>query len=104
MLSRVTAGSRPACVSAAGTEQLLPAALLEDHHGNSPKHDLDVLPQRLPCKVLEVVTNLRANIVEAGIVIVVDLGQSGDARFGALPERILRNVLPQIHKNSGPLR
>ena len=58
---------------------------------------------RLAADVLQVVVHLGAHVLERAVVVVVDLGQAGDARLGPLAQGILGDVLPELGEDGGPL-
>src|SRR5688500_9383156 len=73
----------------------LPAARLQDHRRHGAQHDLEVLGEALATQVLEIVAHLRTHIVEAAVVLLVDLRQAGDPGLHPLAIWILANVLAQ---------
>src|SRR3546814_18976474 len=60
------------------------------------EHYAQVLRHRLAADVLEIIVHLGADVLERAIVEMIDLGQPGDPWLGPLPQRILRDLLPQL--------
>src|SRR5215217_7737231 len=81
----------------------LPAAPAQQDHRYRLEHDPEVFGRRLALQVLQVVMHLGPHIFQRAIVVMIDLSQSGDPRPGPLPQRVLRDVLPQLGKDGGPL-
>src|SRR5450759_5958969 len=83
---------------------MLPSAPPEEHHRNGLDHDLDVLPDRTPLDVLEVVTELALDVVNRRVVLQVDLGMTGDPWWHPLASRVVRDLLSQLCEQFRPLR
>src|SRR5689334_4046090 len=81
-----------------------PPANLEHHRRDRFRHDQQVLAQALAAKVLEVVTNLRADVLETRVIVLVDLREPGNAGLHALAKGVLVNVLAKTRDDAGPLR
>src|SRR5256885_1748100 len=81
-----------------------PPTALEEHHGYGARHDSEILRDTLALKVFEVVAHLASDIVDAGVIRLVHLCPTGDARPGALAQRIFRDVVGKPRKNAGTLR
>src|SRR5690606_11988492 len=77
----------------------LPAATPEQDHRHRLEHDPEVLQQALPLDVFQVEADLPADIVQAAVVVMVDLRQAGDPRLGTLAQRVFGDVLPQLGKD-----
>ena len=81
------------CVRLYAQNPALPAAFSEEHDGQCHRHDPEILDHALPPKVLEVVVNLSANVIDAHVVRLVDLCPSRDAGFYTLTHAIIRDVV-----------
>src|SRR5215211_673343 len=81
----------------------LPAAPAQQDHRYRLEHDPEIFGHRLAPDVLQVVMYLGPHIFQRAVVVMIDLSQSGDPRSGPLPQRVLRDVLPQLGKDGGPL-
>src|SRR5262245_19583831 len=79
-----------------------PTSPAKQHDGDRLDHDLEVFQQALPLDVLQIVLHLPPHVVEALVVVMIDLRQAGDAGLGPLPEPVLRNVLGQLGENRRP--
>src|SRR5215218_4213751 len=81
----------------------LPAAPAQQDHRYRLEHDPEIFGHRLAPDVLQVVMHLGPHIFQRAVVVMIDLSQSGDPRSGPLPQRVLRDMLPQLGKDGGPL-
>src|SRR6266540_249635 len=80
-----------------------PASPAEQHDGDRLEHDLEVFQQPLPLNVLQIVLDLPPHVVEALVVVMIDLREAGDAGLGPLAERVLCDILGQLGEDRGPL-
>src|SRR5690348_9504304 len=71
-------------------------AAAQNHDRDGSRHDAQVFSNRLTLQVLEVEPNLCPHVLEARVVRVVDLRPTGDARFCAMPQRILADLLAKL--------
>ena len=71
------------------------------HTRDPPGPDIARLLQRITLKVLEVISNLHANVVDVGVVAVIDLRPSRDSGLCALTNRVLGDIGAETREDRG---
>src|SRR4029077_20572514 len=91
----------PGAASGTTVTGALPAPPAKQDHGDGLHHDLEVLEQALAPDILEVELNLFPDVVKAGVVVMIDLREAGNAGLGPLAQGVLRNVGPEVGEDRG---
>src|SRR5512146_2625521 len=82
---------------------LLPAPPAQQDDGDRLHHDLEILEQALAPDILQVEMDLLLHVVEAGVIVVIDLGEAGDAGLGPLAEWVVGDVGAELREDRRPL-
>src|SRR6267143_4943445 len=85
-------------------EALLPAAFVQyDHH--RLRHDSQIFPDALALQqVLQIVSQFSSNIVEAGVVALIDLRPASNAGSRPLPQRVIGDEMTKPREYAWTLR